>query len=164
VEGGPFGFKNEEGDIKHQAIAVRNFSISTIEGLPDALQVEISFDPFNWQYYIPMSDKYNIFHYDDVMCWPLIKVWSKRAERSIYNGTPFNGKFGLYFPDAEGMRLINLIFAQNKANSPGDDIAALQTFKSGLDSSGPPTSLTSRNYKKVPDPIQIQKLSLRRLA
>lgn len=154
VEGGPFGDRgSQDCDIKHQAIAVRNFSVSTIDGFPNALQVEISFDPFNWQYYVSMSDNQTnpVMDFDDILCWPLIKVWSKRAERSTYSGESFNGKFSLYFPSESGAALIDQIFSQKNTLLPFSDESTLESFQNIL-SSEEGAKVTSREIKEIQDP------------
>lgn len=158
VEGGPFGDKGQEnGDIKYQAIAVRNFSVTTVDGFPNSLQVEISFDPFNWQYYMPMSENEisPISCYDDVICWPLVKVWSSLANKSTFSGGEFNGALGLYFPNIEGTKLIEEIYSNRRKIDPADDYSAIASFVSRLDSPGG-GSITSRNFKEIIGPENIE--------
>ena len=131
AEGGPFGtIGSEDSDIKHQAIAIRNFSVSTVPGLPNALQVQISFDPFNWQYYISPSDddQFPVNHFDDAVCWPLVKIWAKTAQKSNYSGRDFNGKFGLYFPSDSGTSLIDALYNLTSTVQPSLDVSALDSF------------------------------------
>jgi len=157
VEGGPFGVlggDEEERAIRPQAIAVRNFSLSTLEGYPGAVQVEISFDPFNWDFYVPLSDNDDnpVFNYDDLICWPLVKCWAKRAEKSNYSGTDFNGKFALYYPTKAGADIANLISLTNDNLDIGTDYATLSSFSNILSSEKGGRDVTSRNIKEILNP------------
>lgn len=168
VEGGPFGTKYEDdGDIRHQAIAIRNFSVSTVPSLPNALQVEITFDPFSWQFYLSHSDLHSDFkiqHFDDAICWPLVKVWASLAGKSSYTGAPFDGRLSLYFPSEAGHDYVNYLYSSNSREVTPDTFA-LESFKEILQNKSPEgANLISRNIKQIDDPNTPSKIYLLKVA
>ena len=147
VDGDLFG---PNKPIKHNAIAIRNFSISTVDNLPGAVAVNITFDPFLWHWYLPFAIgvKKDRFTFDDAICWPLVKIWTKSRERSIYDGYPFSGKMSLAFPsDSTVDQLSNIL--ESNTNYTSTDINSLQALKSIL-SGG---QVLSRNVKKLEYPF-----------
>jgi len=167
VEGGPFGTGWDDGDIPHRAIAVRNFSVATVEGLPNTLQVSINFDPFNWEWYVPPADEASVDYkasftsvarkdlgnarcqMDDFICWPLMKIWGKTRQRSRFEDKKFDGVLEFAFPDDRTGKLIDeLLTLRRDANPALEDLNALNTLRFGLLNQDS-TRLTSRNAKEI---------------
>jgi hypothetical protein len=167
VEGGPFGSDFEDGDIPHRAIAVRNFSVSTVPGLPNTLQVGINFDPFVWEYYVPpgqdAAENRNTVpqsrlkldgeglrvQMDDFICWPLAKLWAESRERSRYNDAPLNGIFELAFPNVEaGMMIDKALDLRRNLNPALEDLNTFKTLKQGILEKDW-TKINSRNVKEI---------------
>lgn len=155
VDGGPFGSPGsvDDADIPYKAIAIRNFAISTIEQMPNALQVEISFDPFNWEYYLHQSadEKYPIHSLDDAICWPLAKLWGRKKGKSSYIPKQFSGRFTLYLPN-ENLATALDEHVNYKPESQTEDLAALITFRDKLlleNANVPTKAIYSRNLKEL---------------
>ncbi len=151
AEGGPFGARGEIGDIPYHALAVRNFSISTLDGLPGAVQVDISFDPFNWEFHCPVSNGvYPRYDMDDMICWPLVKVWAKTRERSRYDGKKFSGRLSLSFPTEDAARQLEALFSIGSVPSIAEDANAVQTLAARIakDNNG----ITSKKMKEILHP------------
>lgn len=138
AEGGPFDSLENLGDIPHHEIAVRNFSVATVPELPNSLMVEIQFDPFLWDYFvIPQSvietfdgkQTFERFHLDDIICWPLFKIWAKTRERSRYHGKDMNGKFVLSFPAESAMGELDRVVSEFVPNQGPIDMNAIKSLK-----------------------------------
>lgn len=151
VEGGPFGVNGGElADIPHRSIAVRNFSISTVAGFPNSLQVDLNFDPFMSQFYLPpQTDEKGAFRHemDDFICWPLVKLWAKTRNKSTFTETePFNGNFKLYYPDPTLGAELDLILDAPDVITNSTDYNALVTLKNTITGG---EDVTSKHLKKV---------------
>lgn len=151
VEGGPFGVNGGElADIPHRSIAIRNFSISTVAGFPNSLQVDLNFDPFMSQFYLPpQTDEKGSFRHemDDFVCWPLFKVWAKTRSKSTFNGTePFNGNFKLYYPNPGLAKELDLILDSPDVTTNSTDHNALITLRNKLTGGG---EVISKHLKEV---------------
>jgi len=156
VDGGPFGDlkKPKQGAIPYNEIAIKNFSISTIPGLPNSLSVQVNFDPFNWEYYAPpqlpnKDGKYHRLRMDDMICWPLYKIWCKSRGKSRYKGNNFTGSLTFKFPDSKTALAIDSLLRNPQYNSIEEtDFKALTTLKNGLIEQDL-ESVTSRNAKEL---------------
>ena len=154
VEGGPFAMLDEIGEIPYHEIAVRNYSISTVDGLPNSLQCQITFDPFNWEYYTPpmlpnaTTGYEGRFRLDDMYCWPLIKTYCKSRSKSKYSGLPFTGSLKLSFPDITTSELLNDLLRDNKTYDPVvTDLSTLKALQEGVISGN--SSLIDQSNVKV---------------
>jgi len=152
VDGGPFGKPDERGDIPCKAIAVKNFAISTLDGFPNTIIVDIAFDPFNYEYYTPPyhDDKKNIHRWkmDDMICWPLFKLWCKTRNTSRYSpNSIFDGKMSFSFSSPGFANSIDTII--NKADTKGSyiDLNTLTSLQSLLKNTD--NGVTSPNVKKI---------------
>lgn len=129
VDGGPFGFNNEIGDIPHKSIAVRNFSISTVPGLPNAISVQISFDPFIWEWYTPPTlGMWPRQGMDDMICWPLFKIWATTREKSVYSGDVFNGSLEISYPNPDTLKDIDSLFDRSRGDIINQDVNAINSL------------------------------------
>ena len=156
VEGGPFGIlgvgdnPGQRGEIPYSEIAVRDYSISTIPGFPNALSVEINFEPFMWDWYCaPVAGDNSRFHMDDMICYPLYEIWCKTRNRKLIDGvTPsipqiptesavFDGLFELSFPDESSIAKIVSLLESGTPSSPYDDRDSLNTLKNKIQNNGP---------------------------
>lgn len=158
VEGGPFGNpKDQDGEIPYGAIAVRGFSLSTVDGLPGCLEVNISFDPFLWDFYIPYTTgKYPVLTMDDAMCWPLFKLWADTNENSVYDGKRFDGYFRLSFPDPTLNDLIMELSTQTTLDEGvNEDVEALMSAANGvLPGTLDKATISSPNVKEIKLPTR----------
>lgn len=145
VEGGPFPYLTEvtgESDaaIPYQAIAIRSFSISTVDGLPNTLEVQMNFEPFLWEWFTPLNsgpeqpttDNFPRLKFEDMFCWPVFKLWAKTRKRSVYHEQPFNGHFSIWFPSPDLDDEITFLMAQNTAPNNVIDLGALTGFRNIL--------------------------------
>jgi hypothetical protein len=157
--GGPFGMKEGEGDIPHHHFGVENISISTIPGMPSAINVEMNLVPFLFSYWCPQAEnKYSDNGYqlelDDVACWPLKKLWSRTRKRSIFDNTAqlgLNGNFTVSFLSQEVMNDI-VDTAATIDNSKSEDFYALKSLSQalgGVGFQGDAAVLTSPNVKQI---------------
>ena len=138
VEGGPFANLDEIGEIPYHEIAIRNYSISTIDGMPNSLQCQLTFDPFNWEFYTPpllpnpAIGYGGRFRLDDMYCWPLIKMYCKSRSKSQYTGLPFTGDIKLSFPDIGTSELLTSLLQSNQTYDPVvTDLSTLQALQQG---------------------------------
>lgn len=152
AEGGPFGALDEVGDIPYHELAVRNISLSTVDGMPGAVQVDISFDPFIWDWYCPPTDidnsseTYPRVHMDDMICWPLFKVWARLRQASTYHGENFDGILRLSMPSIQASKeFTDAIRAPRTFQAT--DTTALQTLDGLVTRSD--TLVTSRFAKEI---------------
>lgn len=149
ADGGPFGHPGEQGIIP-KAVAMRSISVSTVEGLPNALEVSLSLDPFIWSFYIqPAWGKYKVLEYDDALCWPLAKLWCKARTNGKFHGQKLNGHFSLRFPSQELTDQLRALADDRYAGEElVQDVATLRTVKDGL-LEGNESYITSRNAKLI---------------
>lgn len=152
ADGGPFGHPGESGQIP-KAIALRSFTINTVDNLPNALEVSLSLDPFIWSFYIqPSWGEYKILEMDDAVCWPLVKLWCKSRTRSQFHGQEFNGRFALRFPSTELTDQLRRLSADQHAGEETiQDVAMLRTTLTGL-IGGSEGFINSRNAKLIRHP------------
>lgn len=155
AEGGPFGTLDEIGAIPYHEIAVRSFSISSVPNSPNAVQVNIECDPFVWDWYCPIqlgkNSKNNRFRLDDIICWPLFKLWCKSREMSTYDNGIFNGKMLLAFPSSDAAIEIEDLLRRGLPLTDTDELHALQTLKAMLAGEGL-NSIRSRLVKQITYP------------
>jgi hypothetical protein len=150
AEGGPFGDLYDRGDIPHHALAIRNFSISTVENMPNTLMVEIACDPFNWEWYTPPAEgRFPRYEMDDMLCWPLMKIWAKSRSRSTYKGRKLNGKVVFSFPDPEMNPVLDQLLSTPTTDlGATQDVNTLQSVRDGL-LTGDFAKVTSRYAKEI---------------
>lgn len=158
VEGGPFGNpRDQDGEIPYGSIAVRSFSISTVDGLPGCLEVNIAFDPFLWDFYVPYTaGKYPVLVMDDAVCWPLFKLWADSNENSVYDGRKFDGYFRMSFPDPSLNDFIAEINSKTLLDEGvSEDVEALLTAANGvLPGSLQTATISSPNVKEIKLPTR----------
>lgn len=152
VEGGPFGDTfTFEGELPFDAIAVRSFQISTVEGFPNSIKVTIDFDPFLYNRYLNPSfglEGKECYHFSDYFCWPLFKLWCKSRAKSKFHGMLFNGEFKLSLPSPEAALLLKDI-TKSEDIQEGDHLT-LQSFKDALTLGGfKNNTLQSANIKQI---------------
>lgn len=154
VEGGPFGNRYENLDpdessaIPYNAIAIRNFSISTIPTQPNAVQVDIAFDPFDWEFYLPPQDgEYPRASFDDAICWPVFKTWAKQRTKSLPLDDVMDGSFRLSIPDSDLMKSIQTELITPKVLTNSEDYYAIQGIISLLKNEA--GDVKSNNAKRI---------------
>lgn len=149
VEGGPFGFEGENS-IATNAIAVKSFTINTVDDLPNVVEVILQFEPFVWEFYLPYTTgTYPRTTFSKAFCMPLFKLWCKSRGKSTYNGAPFSGHVGFLLPDPELTETINSIFdTPERSADVNEDIAALTTLRNGI-LGGSSTNIISPNAKEI---------------
>jgi len=156
VEGGPFNgpytphtLTEPDGEIPYGAIAVRNFSVSTVEGYPNQIAVSLSFDPFLWDMYTPplATKEYPRFNFDDMICWPLVKIWCQTRSKVRYSGKSFDGRFGYYIPSQDNLDAILNIVADPDITPTTIDCESLQILSSVTSDRDP--ILMTRNVRKA---------------
>jgi hypothetical protein len=142
-EGGPFGLKKGEGDIPHQEFVVQGVTVATIPKQPGSLSVELSMAPFLFSWYCPQTmskfvpnssggNKGPQLDMDDMICWPLAKLWTKTRSKSIYptnNSKALDGEFSLSIPSQNVVNKLNtLAFASRSLDTALDynTLASLQ--------------------------------------
>jgi len=137
-EGGPFGERPGAGDIPFHEFVVQSIQISTIPGMPSAVAVDLSLSPFLFSWFCPQTLNKHVedglqITMDDVICWPLVKMWTKTRGKSIYNNAPsrpLNGKFVLSLPSQEVVNSIENLAEDFKSIDTSKDYT---TFKNLLD-------------------------------
>lgn len=149
MEGGPFGSCRPSRidpakDIPYNEFAIKSFSVSSVPSYPDSLQVTINMDPFLWEWYVQPSEtsdegqKKPVFTFDDIICYPLYKIWCKQTAASKYSAntlspqsaTSFSGKFTLGFPSAETLTAIDQYLTSKAKTIRGSDSKVFETLTS----------------------------------
>lgn len=150
AEGGPFGTREVPGAIPFQEVAVRSMTISTVDGVPNALQVNIEFDPFLWHYYLPYTTgKYARMSFDHAICWPLFKLWASTRSRSKFHGRKMDGLLSFSFPDPSLNSFLREMSSSPEQYSPvAEDVGALDTLAEGI-LNGDAQRLRSANVKEL---------------
>ncbi len=145
AEGTPFSalaegsviIQQQIGDIPYTAFAVKNYSVSTIPGMPNQLMVTLSLEPFNYQYYVPpyVNDDESKYYgknprlnFDDMICWPLVKLWARSRSRYIPK-LKFDGRLAFYFLNKTGSAELDNVLTQDLTkNFSLDDGGTLDTL------------------------------------
>ena len=141
AEGRPFASLNdghiaiqaEKSEIPYTSLAIKNYSVSTSPGMPNQLIVQLSAEPFNYQYYVPSYqnpnpkgwyNKYPRIDYDDMICWPLVKLWATSRNKFTL-GDKFDGGLKLFFLTNKGNDALTDIVNEdiNKTQGSLDDSA-----------------------------------------
>lgn len=76
------------------AIAVNNITVTTVEGVPNALGITMDCEPFAWWSYLQANEDYA-----SSFCWPLFKLWCETRSKSKRLTSDFTGKFKILIPD-----------------------------------------------------------------
>lgn len=135
-EGGPFGERPGAGDIPFHEFVAQSIQISTIPGMPSAVAVDLSLSPFLFSWYCPQTLNKHVedglqLTMDDIICWPLVKMWAKTRGKSIYNNTPsrpLNGKFVLSLPSQEVVNSVESLAENFRSTDSSKDYATFKNF------------------------------------
>lgn len=96
---------NDTYDV--QALALETVQVSTVPGMPGAMDVVLQASEFNWRAYLPGE-----FDFDSTICYPLLKLWceninttdtrpigwDKKNKRVAANPT-LSGELAMYLPE-----------------------------------------------------------------
>lgn len=154
-QGGPFGFTPGSGDIPYHDFAVRSYSLATVPGHPSVLNVQVSLEPLLFDSYCQVKEckesktGYQITM-DDIVCWPLVKLWTGSNEKSTY--TPaiatLNGSVRMTLPSKN---IINKIVDEAdrfKTTLHNTEVETLDTLKT-LITEPKGAAISSNNAKLV---------------
>jgi len=135
-QGGPFGFTPGDGDIPYHDFAVRSYSLATVPGHPSVLNVQISLEPLLFDIYCQVKDcKESQSGYqvtmDDIVCWPLVKLWTGSNEKSTYNPilTTLNGSLRMSLPSKKVINRIVDEADKFKSTLLNTEVDTLETLK-----------------------------------
>ena len=146
VEGGCFGSRNGggiENDIRHNEIAVRNITLSTLPGFPNNIRLDIDFEPFIYSHYVhPAYDSKAVGYdsrlsLDDGICWPLFKIWSELKAFPSYSKEKeiqgFDGSFKCSLPNLSFLdALPDLLIKNDLLSTAQKDLSTLNTLLNGF--------------------------------
>lgn len=119
-EGDIFGQGDEPGFIPTNELAIRSFSITTLPENPGAIMMQIHADPFLWNHWMPptetQEDVIGRVQLDDAICYPLYKLWCKKAQRSKFDyQLHLNGIFNIFLPSQQSLEQLSNISQVNPA-------------------------------------------------
>lgn len=163
AEGGLFPMVNKDEDssshpIPYNEVIVKGYSLSTVPGSPEALQLDIQVDPFLWSSYATLAGAESLLESDeekakknpeirclsDAYCWPIYQFWAATTKKSSYSYSP---EIILTIPDPEQVSKIGSEINNTQSTTTGSDAQTIQSLQNLVTRKG---EVTSDNIKKLP--------------
>lgn len=108
------------------ALAIQSFTVTTVPGYPERLNLEIVAQPFHWQGYMPQEGGFG-----ETFCWPLFRAWcdlSRSGSRIRPPAGPWTGELSFQLLEDEALRASQ---AMSVEGAP-ERLPALETVQAAL--------------------------------
>jgi len=163
TEGGLFPMLDKDDDssshpIPYNEVIVKGYSLSTVPGSPEAMQLDIQVDPFLWSAYASLAGAESLLESDeekakknpeirclsDAYCWPIYQFWAATTKKSSYS---YSDEIVLTIPGPEQVSKIGSEINYTQSTTAGSDAQTIRSLQNLVTRKG---EVTSDNIKRLP--------------